>query len=49
MNSYSSFTQGGYKNMNCGYGYKKGSDNSCQPESWWNFQGCYETIIINNR
>lgn len=32
--SYSSFMSGGYKSMNCGYGYSKASDGSCQAESW---------------
>lgn len=31
---YSSFMSGGYKSMNCGYGYSKGSDGSCQAMSW---------------
>ena len=31
---YSSFTNGGYSQMDCGYGYKKGSDGKCDPESW---------------
>ena len=31
---YSSFTAGGYSSMNCGYGYAKGSDGSCQMQSW---------------
>ena len=31
---YSSFMSGGYKSMNCGYGYTKGSDGSCNPLSW---------------
>jgi hypothetical protein len=31
---YSSFTHGGYSQMDCGYGYKKGSDGKCTPESW---------------
>lgn len=45
---YSSFMSGGYKSMNCGYGYQKAADGSCQAMSWWNTQGCYETIIINH-
>ncbi|KAF9779049.1 hypothetical protein BJ322DRAFT_1113712 [Thelephora terrestris] len=32
---YSSFTNGGYSQMDCGYGYQKGSDGMCSPESWW--------------
>jgi hypothetical protein len=31
---YSSFTGGGYSQMDCGYGYSKGSDGKCDPESW---------------
>jgi hypothetical protein len=31
---YSSFMDGGYSSMNCGYGYYKSSDGSCKPESW---------------
>lgn len=45
---YSSFMSGGYKSLDCGYGYQKMSDGSCQAMSWWNTQGCYETIIINH-
>lgn len=49
---YSSFTHGGYSQMDCGYGYKKGSDGKCSPESWWgdnNSWGCYQTTIIINK
>ena len=45
---YSSFMSGGYSSLACGYGYQKMSDGSCQAMSWWNTQGCYETIIINH-
>ena len=45
---YSSFMAGGYKSMNCGYGYQKMDDGSCSAMSWWQTQGCYETIIINH-
>lgn len=31
---YSSFVDGGYSQMDCGYGYKKGADGKCAPESW---------------
>ena len=31
---YSSFVDGGYSQMDCGYGYKKGYDGKCTPESW---------------
>ena len=45
---YSSFMSGGYKSLAGGYGYQKMADGSCQAMSWWNTQGCYETIIINH-
>ncbi|KAJ2980261.1 hypothetical protein NUW54_g11029 [Trametes sanguinea] len=45
---YSSFMSGGYKSMNCGYGYSKQSDGSCKAMSWYTTEGCYETIIINH-
>lgn len=32
--SYSSFTSYGYKSLDCGYGYSKGQDGSCQQQSW---------------
>ena len=31
---YSSFMSGGYKSLDCGYGYQKGEDGSCNPMSW---------------
>lgn len=31
---YSSYQSGGYKSLQCGYGYSKSSDGSCQAESW---------------
>ena len=31
---YSSYQSGGYKTLECGYGYSKQSDGSCRPESW---------------
>ena len=31
---YSSYQNGGYKSLSCGYGYTKDSDGSCKPESW---------------
>lgn len=31
---YSSMTSGGYKSMDCGYGYSKAYDGSCQSMSW---------------
>ena len=44
---YESFKSGGYKSLDCGYGYQKMGDGSCKPYSWYQDQGCYETIIIN--
>lgn len=32
--SYSSFVSGGYKTMDCGYGYQKMKDGSCNPQTW---------------
>lgn len=31
---YQSFKDGGYKSMDCGYGYSKSSDGSCKSMSW---------------
>jgi hypothetical protein len=31
---YSTFLQGGYKSLNCGYGYKKDQGQACTPASW---------------
>lgn len=31
---YESYKSGGYKSLDCGYGYTKSSDGHCQPESW---------------
>ena len=31
---YDSMTAGGYSSLNCGYGYTKAYDGSCQAESW---------------
>lgn len=47
---YSSFTGGGYSQMDCGYGYKKDYEGKCSPESWWtdNNWGCYQTTVIIN-
>lgn len=39
---YSSFTGGGYSQMGCGYGYQKGPDGKCDPESWV----CSSTILV---
>lgn len=47
---YSVMTGDGYKKLDCGYGYLKGSDGSCKPENWYSYtnNGCYAqtTIII---
>jgi hypothetical protein len=47
---YSVMTGGGYKSLDCGYGYLKGSDGGCTPESWYSYtnNGCYAqtTVII---
>lgn len=32
--SYDSYKSGGYKQLECGYGYYKSSDGHCQQESW---------------
>lgn len=38
---YESFKSGGYKSMDCGYGYNKGSDGSCtSTESWVSISRC---------
>ncbi len=31
---YDDYKNGGYKDLECGYGYKKSDDGSCQAESW---------------
>jgi hypothetical protein len=31
---YSAYQSGGYKSLQCGYGYAKQSDGSCSAESW---------------
>lgn len=43
---YPSFQAGGYKQLDCGYGYAKQGDGSCKPESWYTDSGCYGTTII---
>ncbi|KAF8323684.1 hypothetical protein DL93DRAFT_2092401 [Clavulina sp. PMI_390] len=49
---YSVMTGGGYKSLDCGYGYVKDSSGNCKPESWYSYtnNGCYAqtTIIINS-
>ena len=37
MMPYSSMTEGGYKSLDCGYGYSKAYDGSCQSMSWVRF------------
>ena len=32
--SYESFKNGGYKSMDCGYGWQKANDGSCQQQTW---------------
>ena len=49
MMPYSSFMSGGYKSMNCGYGYTKGSDGSCQQMSWVSskfFDALFRALMI---
>lgn len=41
---YQSMVSGGYKSLDCGYGWKKGSDGSCQQESWV----CHFLAIISS-
>jgi|SRR6266576_2639069 len=36
---YSAYQNGGYKSLQCGYGYAKQSDGSCSPESWVRCEG----------
>jgi len=31
---YAAYQAGGYKSLDCGYGYSKQSDGSCKPLSW---------------
>ena len=31
---YEAYKDGGYKDLDCGYGYKKGEDGKCAAESW---------------
>ena len=48
---YSSMTAGGYQSLDCGYGYSKSSDGSCQAESWvcFVFQIQIFSLLINPR
>jgi len=41
---YSSFTGGGYSQMDCGYGFKKGHDGKCTPESW--VRPSFPTVVL---
>lgn len=34
---YNNMTSGGYKQLQCGYGYQKQADGSCVPFSWVSF------------
>lgn len=34
---YSAYMAGGYKQLDCGYGWKKAEDGSCKQESWVRF------------
>lgn len=43
---YPSFQGGGYKSMDCGYGWSKQGDGSCKQDSWYTDAGCYATTII---
>jgi hypothetical protein len=40
---YSSFISGGYSSLNCGYGYYKSSDGSCQQQTWV----CHQADLLN--
>ena len=40
MMPYSSMTEGGYSSLDCGYGYSKSSDGSCQSMSWVSLPYC---------
>ena len=44
---YSSYQSGGYKELQCGYGYKKQEDGSCQPESWVRLQMHHTPVHTN--
>jgi hypothetical protein len=43
---YSSFMAGGYKSMNCGYGYEKGSDGGCSAMAWVRSNVCTSGAIL---
>ncbi|KAG6837325.1 hypothetical protein H0H93_011420 [Arthromyces matolae] len=41
---YSVYQNGGYSQLQCGYGYVKGSDGRCKPESWTYTQAVPTTV-----
>jgi hypothetical protein len=43
---YSMYNDGGYKSLNCGYGYSKHDDGSCQPEPWVRLQSSHFHCIL---
>lgn len=49
---YSAYQNGGYKSLECGYGYEKQDDGQCAPIGWYTPEahgnGCYAKTIINN-
>ena len=46
---YWHMTEGGYTDLDCGYGYSKDDWGYCQPADWYTDAGCYETVIINKK
>jgi hypothetical protein len=48
---YSQYKDGGYKKLECGYGWKKDSNDACTKEKWYTpeTEGCYATTIIINK
>jgi hypothetical protein len=49
---YSAYQNGGYKELDCGYGYEKHEDGQCVNVGWYTPEahgyGCYAKTIINN-
>lgn len=43
--AYSSFQGGGYKSMDCGYGFTKAADGSCQQQQWVRFH-CFPEMSV---
>jgi len=43
---YTSFMAGGYKSMDCGYGYQKGSDGGCSAMSWVCLDICTSQVVL---